>query len=243
MQSGEPSTLLIRLIGPMQAWGTNSRFDDRSTEKAPSKSGVLGLCAAALGIDRAQPVDHLARLGFGVRIDRAGSVGRDYHTAKLEPRKASSKTDVTERAYLADAAFWAALGGDKTLLSELHAALKNPHWPLSLGRKAFQPSLPLFATAPQPVSVFEALMTAPSLRRPNVAANEPYTFLLDEAEVPPQVQQVASPSPWQDVPTAPFAQRRYASRQVLTFLEVLDVPTDPLLLERQAHLARVEATA
>jgi len=45
-------TLLLRLVGPMQSWGTTSRFDQRDTGKEPSKSGVIGLVAAALGIDR-----------------------------------------------------------------------------------------------------------------------------------------------------------------------------------------------
>lgn len=45
-------TLLLRLVGPMQSWGTTSRFDQRDTGKDPSKSGVIGLLAAAMGIDR-----------------------------------------------------------------------------------------------------------------------------------------------------------------------------------------------
>ena len=47
-------TLLLRLVGPMQSWGTASRFDQRDTGKEPSKSGVVGLLAAAAGIDRGQ---------------------------------------------------------------------------------------------------------------------------------------------------------------------------------------------
>lgn len=43
------STLLMRLAGPLQSWGTTSRFDQRDTGKEPSKSGVIGLMAAALG--------------------------------------------------------------------------------------------------------------------------------------------------------------------------------------------------
>ena len=44
------STLLLRLAGPMQSWGTDSKFDVRRTGREPSKSGVIGLVAAALGI-------------------------------------------------------------------------------------------------------------------------------------------------------------------------------------------------
>lgn len=46
------STLLLRLAGPMQSWGTDSKFDVRRTQREPSKSGVIGLVAAVLGISR-----------------------------------------------------------------------------------------------------------------------------------------------------------------------------------------------
>ena len=46
------ATLLLRLQGPMQSWGTTSRFDERDTQLEPSKSGVLGLVCAAIGRDR-----------------------------------------------------------------------------------------------------------------------------------------------------------------------------------------------
>ena len=37
------STLLLRLAGPMQSWGVQSRFSVRDTGLEPSKSGVIGL--------------------------------------------------------------------------------------------------------------------------------------------------------------------------------------------------------
>lgn len=228
------ATLLLRLVAPMQAWGTRSRFDDRDTEAEPSRSGVLGLCAAALGIDRAEPVDHLARLGFGVRVDREGVTGTDYHTAQLQPTHPRTRTDVTRRAYLADAAFWAGLEGDVELLTGLHAALGNPHWPLSLGRKAFQASLPLFAGPPQDLPLWEALLTAPSLRRARVHEwdededDRPYRLVLDRERVPEDLRASASPSRRQDVPDGPFAARRHVSREVLTLTRVLTPEPDPL---------------
>ena len=221
------ATLLLRLVAPMQAWGTRSRFDDRDTEAEPSKSGVLGLCAAALGIDRADPVEHLARLAFGVRVDREGVAGTDYHTAQLRPGDPRTRTDVTRRAYLADAAFWAGLDGDRALLTELHAALQTPHWPLSLGRKAFAPSLPIFARSPLEVSLWDALRTAPSLRRGDEGG--PYRLVLDREAVPPPLRASASPSRRQDVPDGPFARRRYLSRDVLTVTLPLTPEPDPLL--------------
>src|ERR1035437_2121086 len=75
------ATLLIRLQGSMQSWGTTSRFDERDTQLEPSKSGVLGLICAALGRDRKEPLADLATLHMGVRVDREGTPMRDYQTA------------------------------------------------------------------------------------------------------------------------------------------------------------------
>ncbi|WP_371619915.1 CRISPR-associated protein Cas5 [Streptomyces sp. NBC_00454] len=41
---------------------------------------MVGLCAAALGRDRTDPVDDLAELVFGVRADHPGTPVRDYHS-------------------------------------------------------------------------------------------------------------------------------------------------------------------
>ena len=73
------STLLLRLAGPMQSWGTDSKFDVRRTQREPSKSGVIGLIAAALGIPRQdQEILHtLASLRLGIRVDGEGTMIRD----------------------------------------------------------------------------------------------------------------------------------------------------------------------
>ena len=213
------ATLLIRLVGPMQAWGTRSQFGDRDSEAEPSKSGVLGLCAAALGIDRAAPIDHLAALHFGVRVDREGIVRSDYHTAQLFPGDPRTGTTVTHRTYLADAAFWAGLSGERELLAELHAALKNPHWPLSLGRKAFVPSQALWLDGGvQEGDLLEVLRNAPSLRRERDDQQAPYRFVVDKSAVTGDTR-LLSPGLRRDDPTAPFAQRRYALRDVWMFSE------------------------
>lgn len=150
------ATLLLRLAGPMQSWGTTSRFDQRDTGKEPSKSGVVGLLAAALGIDRDNWTDlePLTRLSMGVRHDRPGVPKRDYQTAgcaatdtiiKADGKPAKGGGVVSQRFYLADATFLVALEGDDcTLLEKAHAKLKNPTWPLSLGRKSYVPSEPIW---------------------------------------------------------------------------------------------------
>lgn len=52
-------TLLIRLAAPMQAWGIDSKFDVRYTKTMPTRSGIIGMLAAALGIRRSQPLSFL----------------------------------------------------------------------------------------------------------------------------------------------------------------------------------------
>ena len=47
--------LALLLDGPMQSWGHASRFERRTTALHPTRSGVLGLIAAALGIDKHAP--------------------------------------------------------------------------------------------------------------------------------------------------------------------------------------------
>lgn len=75
------SVLLMQLAGPLQSWGASSRFARRSTEPAPTKSGVIGLLAAALGRARSADLTDLAALRFGVRVDQRGTPLRDFHTA------------------------------------------------------------------------------------------------------------------------------------------------------------------
>ncbi|MFF4557722.1 type I-E CRISPR-associated protein Cas5/CasD [Streptomyces sp. NPDC001422] len=74
------NVLLLRLAGPLQSWGLTSRFGRRDTHSRPTKSGVIGLCAAALGLHREEPLGELAEVLFGVRADRPGTPLRDYHT-------------------------------------------------------------------------------------------------------------------------------------------------------------------
>jgi len=145
--------VLLRLEGPMQSWGITSRFDERDTTLEPTKSGVVGLCAAALGIAREddKSLQPLAALTMAVRVDRPGSVATDFQTAgggtmngKSGVYRASGKsgdTVISRRAYLVDASFLVALGSDDHhLVGRLNEALQSPAWPLFLGRRSFVPT-------------------------------------------------------------------------------------------------------
>jgi len=136
----ERYTLLLRLEGPMQSWGYRSRFDYRDTSLEPTRSGVIGLICAAMGIARGEDISRFEAVRMGVRVDKEGRPERDYHTA-LDVIKADGsgrETVVSRRDYLADASFTVGLESeDKALLEEIVAALRNPEWTLFLGRRAF----------------------------------------------------------------------------------------------------------
>jgi len=211
------STLLLRLQGAMQSWGVQSRFSVRDTGREPSKSGVVGLLCAALGAPRQDDAvtQRLAVLRMGVRVDREGRVEMDFHTAK-DVYKASGGppkvTEVSRRYYLADAAFLVGLESDDlALLTQLHAALRDPVWPLFLGRKAFVPSPPIYL--PDGLRKREDLLTSlkwyPFLGRGE--APRQLRLVLDDPENGEQVRP--------DQPIS-FAARRFAPRRVTTtFIE------------------------
>ncbi len=147
------ATLLVRCDGPMQSWGTRSRFGERDTEREPTKSGVCGLLAAALGRPRTADVHDLALLTMAVRIDQPGHVEIDYQTAGggswngsaygvAKASGATPETALSRRYYLVDADFLVALQGDRELLERLQAALRAPRWPLFLGRRGYSPGHP-----------------------------------------------------------------------------------------------------
>jgi CRISPR system Cascade subunit CasD len=102
----------------------------------PSKSGVIGMCAAAMGIRR-EDADELVRLlelQFGVRSDNPGVLLKDFHTAK-----SFKSAYVTNRYYLSDAVFLVGLEGNRVLLEEIEEAIRHPAFPLFLGRRSCPP--------------------------------------------------------------------------------------------------------
>lgn len=135
------STLVIRLAGPMQAWGDSSHFTRRTTRSEPTKSGVIGLLAAAQGRRRTDPVEDLAELRFAVRVDQPGQLQRDFQTARS--MDGTRSMPLSYRYYLSDALFMAAVEGEGALIDALADALVEPVFPLYLGRRSYVPSRPL----------------------------------------------------------------------------------------------------
>ncbi|HXF55399.1 MAG TPA: type I-E CRISPR-associated protein Cas5/CasD, partial [Hyphomicrobiaceae bacterium] len=174
-----PEFLIFRLYGPLAAWGDIAVGERRGSYSRPSKSAVLGLVAAALGIDRNDDDAHRALdggYGFAVRVDAPGVPIRDFHTAQVPSQRRGKtwptrhaelaeeqlNTIVSARDYYADALYTVALWPREAAaysLEALKAALDWPHYHLYLGRRSCPPALPLGAeivSAPGLVAAFEA---------------------------------------------------------------------------------------
>jgi CRISPR system Cascade subunit CasD len=165
-----PHYLILRLDGPMQAWGTHTFEDFRPSNLFPTRSGLLGLLGACLGIDRR---DHAAleqldaSVEFTVRADqavlrtdnakptsKAAIKLPDFHTV-LAARKvdgsANKNAVMSRREYLFDAAFTVAIGAKPEPLVTLEAiakALRHPCFTPVLGRRSCPITRPLLDGAP-----------------------------------------------------------------------------------------------
>ncbi|WP_328806969.1 type I-E CRISPR-associated protein Cas5/CasD [Nocardiopsis coralli] len=143
----EGPVLALRFDAPMQSWGVRSRFTHRDTMQEPTKSGVVGVLGAALGIGRTDKpeIKQLADLHMAVRVEREGIVERDYQVSTDVPttKGTGHRNVVSHRYYLADALFLVLLQGERALLERVAEAVQHPRWPLFFGRKAHVPASPL----------------------------------------------------------------------------------------------------
>lgn len=161
--------LLLWLEGPLQSWGTSSKFDVRGTEDFPSWSALCGLICCALGrkgeqreflaeLTRYEPIiTAFNKVKNGRKIPR--TLLRDFHTVgarysqddpfellmipkKIDGKKPSG-TDgviVTTRYAVQDGVYAAVMEFEAELAENIADALFHPHWPLYLGRKAYIPT-------------------------------------------------------------------------------------------------------
>lgn len=171
--------LLFRLWGAMAAWGDIAVGERRGTWARPSRSAILGLTAACLGIERSNRTGHEALeagLGFAVLVEEAGRPLRDYHTAQSPSARRDKRwsmrrdeldpdgdlnTILSERVYQLEAraviALWRRPGAACATLDEIAARLVEPVFMPYLGRKACPLGLPLepsLIDAATPVAAF-----------------------------------------------------------------------------------------
>jgi CRISPR system Cascade subunit CasD len=165
------TVVALRLAGPLQSWGSRSRFVRRDTEAAPTKSGVLGLVASAKGLRRTDPLESLLGLRFGVRVDQPGQLVRDFQTAQRPDKQRDGAVNWTAlplsyRYYVSDAVFLAVLEGEPELLAGIDDAVRKPEFPLYLGRRSCPPAGPI-ALGVYDYDLEEALATLPWLASPH----------------------------------------------------------------------------
>ncbi|RJR20372.1 MAG: type I-E CRISPR-associated protein Cas5/CasD [Nitrospiraceae bacterium] len=162
--------LIIKLHGPMQAWGEHTFEGLRPSANFPTRSGILGLLGACLGIRRNEPerLQQLAdSVGIAVRVDeRDFRVVKitDYHTVRDARAdyigKGKHETILTWREYLLDAHFSIAVWnhpGAAITLDALEAAVKRPCFTPYLGRRSCPLTRPLFESRLKAVDSQEAL--------------------------------------------------------------------------------------
>lgn len=157
-------TLLIKLAGPLQSWGCDSRFTERKTRHEPTKSGVVGILAAALGRRREDPIEDLAALPLAVRVDQPGSYERDFQTAHTRKYDRVSgmwvfdkSLPLSQRYYLSDAVFVVGIEVPDERLDELAQSLIHPAFPLYLGRRSCPPAEKLLIGTYPEVSLIQTI--------------------------------------------------------------------------------------
>ena len=173
--------LIFQLQATLSSWGETAVGEYRPTANYPSESALLGLLAAALGIDRGDETIHQSlreHCHFAVGIQATGRLLRDYHTAQV-PSKVSLKnrphhtrrdelnlpkedlnTILSTRDYRQDASCLVAVQLNPNApysLEQLAQALKEPKYVLYLGRKTCPPTLPLWPQVIESSNALEAI--------------------------------------------------------------------------------------
>lgn len=169
--------LVFQLYGPMASWGDIAVGEYRPSFAHPTKSAIIGLLAAALGIRRDEDDRQRAladACSYAVRVDSMGVLLRDYHTTQVPPARrgvsyytraselgsADLNTILSSRDYRCDAAYTVAINvRDNAVYSAqvLVDALLKPAFTLYLGRKSCPPALPLHPKVVSAANLKEAL--------------------------------------------------------------------------------------
>jgi CRISPR system Cascade subunit CasD len=160
----------LRLHGPTQAWGGPVIGDGRPTLPFPTRSGVLGLIAACMGILRREN-DRLLALAEGarvhVRVDAGGTPLVDDQTIQDNPNASTTRQTIqSKRTYLCDASFAVVVvPGPNTSVEAIASAALSPVFAPCLGRRTCVLSTPLLI-APEvkgadPIALFDRVERGP----------------------------------------------------------------------------------
>ena len=195
--------LLFTLYAPMASFGEIAVGERRMSWARPSRSAVLGLVAAARGLDRGDEEAHAqleASLYYAVRTDVPGQPLVDYHTAQApkarrgltystrreEVSAEDLNTVLSTREWLSDACFTVCLwerDGSTVVLDDLAAALREPQFVLYAGRKSGPFGLPLDPA----LIVAETFCEAFEKRQRNAAEQEVLATIRTSDDPPAQI--------------------------------------------------------
>lgn len=166
MAEAMPEAVVFTLFAPIAAMGDVAVGERRAGFDRPARSAVLGLVAAALGLDRGDEAAHAALDGtylLAARVLSRGALLQDYHTVQAPPASRKHRwttrraaldrpshelgTLISLRDYrtapLVDIALVARDGADPRFAPERIAqALARPAYTLFFGRKACPLGLP-----------------------------------------------------------------------------------------------------
>lgn len=185
-------TATIRLTAPLQSYGNQASFNQRTSDNYPSKSAVIGIIAAALGYRRDDArILQLNNLLFAVRIEQSGNMMTEFQT--VEYQKSSTKTarKLTYREFIQDAVFMVAIGSDNDHeIEKIVSALKHPKFQLYLGRRSNPPAGPLMIETydeENPLQVLEKLSwQAEPWYKKRLRAPKFLTRIIADAELNPE---------------------------------------------------------
>lgn len=232
--------LVFRLYGAMASWGQAAVGGDRPTGLQPTRSALLGLLGAALGIKRDNEEALLAlqlSVQFGVKQCVPTTLVRDYHTSQVPSHNKKSvhrtraselsekklNTVLSTRDYRCDGLWvvtvWLTDTAQYTLV-QLQNALLKPVYSLSLGRKSCPPALPLMPTIAEYDDLKAALdHTFPAITRSdkedalwlNKASSATYFWEGDQAEM--ASENILTYQPWDE----PISRNRWQFKQRLMY--------------------------
>lgn len=157
--------LVFQLYGPMASWGEIAVGEMRHSAHYPSKSALIGLIGAALGVERTNEMEQKKLTDsfyFFVKLISSGSYLQDYHTTQSAPslkkrgyhsrreifttHKKKPDAILSTREYRADSLAIVAISEQinaKYSLKLVEEAMHKPKFHLYLGRKSCPLSLPL----------------------------------------------------------------------------------------------------
>lgn len=146
--------LIFQIYAPFTSWGEPAVGEIRHSNIIPSRSALLGLVSAALGIRRDDnQIDHFNQhYYFAIRPFMASSSWFcDFHTVEFVSNKKNNIEDnknilTTKREYYNDIYYQIVMSETENApysLAQIQQALLNPIFPLYAGRKNSPLSLPL----------------------------------------------------------------------------------------------------